>query len=642
MELRKKRIIINTDIPVIKTGLARNGKELVNYLYDTGKYEICYYACGCPWNNPDYERFPFLVHGTLPNNQSEVDLINRGGPEYARDSSYGLYNIDKIVQEFKPDVLIMSNDSWASEKYTSLPFWDKISCIPHKCIDSKPLTPNQVKYLKESKYFYVWSEWAKTMCHELGYKQVEFLTGIINAKNFYPLKKEKKLELRQRFNIAPNAFIVLDVFRNQIRKMVGQLMEGFSIFRKKNPDIPAYLLLHTFYAEQHGWDILRFREQFGIKPEELLATYVCRNCRNYEIKSYSGEEKNCPYCRAEKSQITINIEAGVTENELNEIYNISDCVIRMADAAGLEMPLVEALYSGTPLGTIPYASQTDFTNQNFVYSINCDLNAIQHGTQFKRAVPSPNSVADFMKYAANLSEAKRLEITEIGRKWALNRYSPEVVGKQWEQLIDSLPYTTWDFNFKQELKNPNAVIPEIENNIEWLKRLYKDILNMDVTDQDEGLRFWISKLKENAPRNEIEKYFRDIAQQENNKITASEFNFNSLFDDNGRKRLLFVIPESIGDILWIASLLEDAAEKYKDFDIYVACKQEMREILVGNPFIYKLIPYYPEFDSLVFLEGQGNNKGLVDIAFLPYVNTQKVLTYMHNNLFVTDYNINKI
>jgi len=401
MEFRKKRILINTDIPIIKTGLARNGKELINYLYSTDKYELCYYACGCPWDNPDYQRFPFLVHGTLPNNQQEIDLINRGGPEYTRDCAYGLYYIDRIVSEFKPDVIIMSNDSWASEKYPQKGFWNKISCIPQKTLDSSPLTPNQIKYLKESKHFYVWSEWAKQMCHDSGFKQVEFLTGIINPKNFKPLNELTRIDLRKRFNLPLDSFIILDVFRNQIRKMVGQLMEGFSFFRKTNPEKKAFLLLHTNYSEGHGWDIVRFRDQFNIKPEELLATYVCRACKNYEIKSFIGENANCPYCNTEKSQVTANIENGVTEVELNEIYNLSDCVIRMADAAGLEMPLVEALYAGSPLATIPYASQTDFTNQPFVYTINCSLAGIQHGTQFKRAIPEPNSVAAFMKYASN-------------------------------------------------------------------------------------------------------------------------------------------------------------------------------------------------------------------------------------------------
>lgn len=641
MELRKKRVLINTDNPLIKSGLARNGKELVNYLYDTDKYEICYYMCGCPWDNPDYARFPYLVHGTLPNNQAEIDLINRGGPENARDCAYGLYNIDRVVKEFKPDVIIMSNDSWASEKYPTKAFWNHISCLPHKTIDSLPLTPNQTKYLSDSKYFYVWSEWARDLCHSYGFKQTEFLTGIINPKNFYPLDLSKKMNLRQRFNLPQDSFIVLDVFRNQIRKMVGQLMEGYSMFRKNNPNIKSYLLLHTFFAEQHGWDIIRFREQFGIKPEELLATYVCRACKNYEIKHYQGEGLNCPYCHAEKSQQSANIEAGVTENELNEIYNLSDCVIRMADAAGLEMPLVEALYSGTPLATIPYASQTDFVSQSFVYNIKCSLAGIQHGTQFKRAIPDPDSVAAFMNYVSHLTSEEKKKITEAGRIWALNRYSPEVVGKQWEQLIDSLPYTTWDFDFKQKLKNPEAKISNIEDNVEWLQSLYKNILNMEVSENDSGLKFWLQKLRENAPRNEIENYFRQIAAQENQKITATEFDFNSLFDDTGRKRLLFVIPESIGDILWIASLLEDAAEKYKDFDIYLSCKPEMKEILSGNPYIYKIISYYSQFDNLLFLEGQGNNKGLVDIAFLPYIGTQKFLSYMHNNLDKLSYNISK-
>jgi hypothetical protein len=35
-------------------------------------------------------------------------------------------------------------------------------------------------------------------------------------------------------------------------------------------------------------------------------------------------------------------------------------------------------------------------------------------------------------------------------------------------------------------------------------------------------------------------------------------------------------------------------------------------------------------DSLTWLEGKGDHKGYFEIAFLPYVGTQRILTYMHN------------
>ena len=35
-------------------------------------------------------------------------------------------------------------------------------------------------------------------------------------------------------------------------------------------------------------------------------------------------------------------------------------------------------------------------------------------------------------------------------------------------------------------------------------------------------------------------------------------------------------------------------------------------------------------DNIFWLEGRGNHDGFFEIAFLPYVNTQRVVTFPHN------------
>ena len=45
-------------------------------------------------------------------------------------------------------------------------------------------------------------------------------------------------------------------------------------------------------------------------------------------------------------------------------------------------------------------------------------------------------------------------------------------------------------------------------------------------------------------------------------------------------------------------------------------------------------------DNLTWLEGQGDHKGFFEIAFLPFANTQRVLTYLHNAKDKLAYDIN--
>ena len=48
-------------------------------------------------------------------------------------------------------------------------------------------------------------------------------------------------------------------------------------------------------------------------------------------------------------------------------------------------------------------------------------------------------VEKFLRKVKETPTEKRAELGKQGRAWAINKFSVEVVGKQWEDLIDSLP-----------------------------------------------------------------------------------------------------------------------------------------------------------------------------------------------------------
>ena len=64
--------------------------------------------------------------------------------------------------------------------------------------------------------------------------------------------------------------------------------------------------------------------------------------------------------------------------------------------------------------------------------------------------------------------------------------------------------------------------------------------------------------------------------------------------------------------------------------MYVATQKEYFPILDGNPYIYRVINYSKQMDNIFWLEGRGEHKGYFEIAFLPYINTQKIITFTHN------------
>lgn len=107
-------------------------------------------------------------------------------------------------------------------------------------------------------------------------------------------------------------------------------------------------------------------------------------------------------------------------------------------------------------------------------------------------------------------------------------------------------------------------------------------------------------------------------------------NLLSMLDNTEKKKLLFCVPESAGDIFLSTSLLEDLKETYYDYDIYFACKEQYKDILLNNPFIYKWIPYMTIMEQSRLMEGFGEWGGVFDISILPVILTQRYFYYIHN------------
>lgn len=99
---------------------------------------------------------------------------------------------------------------------------------------------------------------------------------------------------------------------------------------------------------------------------------------------------------------------------------------------------------------------------------------------------------------------------------------------------------------------------------------------------------------------------------------------------NNKKKLLFIVPESAGDIFLATSLLKSLRNTYYEYEIYFACKEQYKDILVNNPYITKCIDYYPVMDNQIYMEGTAEWKGLFDISILATVLTQRVINYLNN------------
>jgi len=628
----KKKVLFHSNFHRAFTGFGKNAKNVLRYLHNTGKYEIVELANGLPVDAKIQDVTPWKVINSLPPPEEIPDWTK--SPDKERQMGYGAATIDRVIENEKPDIYIGAEDIWAFNGYWNKIWWNKITCAVWTTLDSLPLLPAAIEAAPKIKNYFTWASFAEKEFKRIGINHTSTLRGTLEPDDFYALEPSIKNNLRQRYNIPPigKCFITGFVFRNQLRKSVPNLLEGFKKFKDQNPQSNAKLLLHTHWSE--GWDIPRFIKDNGVNPADVLTTYFCKRCKEYEIKPFHGQNVDCRFCGAQKSQETANTGNGVSEEQLNEIYNLMDVYCHPFTSGGQEIPIQEAKLAELITLVTNYSCGEDCCTPESG-GIPLDWSSyFEPGTQFIKATTSPESISKNLNLVYNMPLQERVRLGKISREWTIENFSTKSIGSKLEKFIDSAPKCDWDFDFSFEPRNPNYNPPQITSDSDWLIDIYKNILKMNVDTMDEGHKNWMASMAQGRTREQILKFFKDTASRENssNKNPEKRTSLKDLIDDDKEKRLVVVMPRSIGDVYMTTSLLPSLAKNYPDYAIYFATNTINFPILDGNPYIYKCIPYHPQMDDLLFLEGKGEHEGFFDIAFLPNIGTQKIFNYQHNGM----------
>ena len=619
--MRKKTVLIHSNFCKALTGFGKNKKNILKYLQKTGKYKIVEAANGRVAGDPYLDTLPWDCYGCIPRNYDQLPDSQK------KAAGYGALEIENIVKKVKPDVYMGVEDIWAFENMPQQPWWNKINKMIWTTLDSVPILPQAIEFAPKIDNYYVWASFAEREMKKMGYDHVKTLRGSLDTSNFYRFSDEDRKKLRAYHQINQDDFVIGFVFRNQLRKSVPNILDGFKIFKEKNAN--AKLLLHTHWAE--GWDIPRLMQEKGISNTDVLTTYYCHVCDTYKVQPYVGQGIQCPSCGSKKSFNTTNISHGVSEEQLNEIYNLMDVYCHPFTSGGQEIPVQEAKLTELITLVTNYSCGEDSCSEE---SGGIPLNWHEYrepGTQFVKASTDSNHIAEMLQKVYDMSLDERQEQGVKSRQWVINNFSVESIGSQLEKILDEMPLIE-DFDFSHKPYNVSYKLPEGEITLEkFIIDLYENILYDKVDKNSSGVKHWMTKLtsKEATPE-QVYQHFIKVGQTENAK-RSNQIDFDSLFDDEDKgKRVAVVIPDSHTDVLLVNSLLKNLQRKHKGHNIYIFTKAENIEYIEDNPHVFKCLQYSPEIDSPLFLEGAGPSQGYFEYAYFPTATTQKFPCYTHN------------
>lgn len=565
---KKLRVLIHSNHSRLVTGFGKNAKNILMHLHEDPDIEVIEAGNGSKYGADLLT--PWKSYGTHPTDINILNAIKGDGPK-ERMAQYGYYTIDDIVEDCKPDVYLGVEDIWAFSEYQNKPWWNKINKVLWTTLDSLPILDQALQMEPLCDKMLVWASFAEKEMKKLGHENVQTLHGAVDYSNFKPL--DNRSQIRKNFGID-DCFVIGFVFKNQLRKSVPNILQGFKTFKEDNPEVKAKLLLHTDWAEiGSGWDIPRYIREMGINPEDVLSTYLCHSCGFYYISPYQGEDKDCPKCKKEKTFKTKSSVKGICEKQLNELYNCMDVYCHPFTSGGQELPIQEAKSAGLITLVTEYSCGTDscYKDQG---GIPLKWNEYREpSTQFIKASTCPNDIADKLWKVYSMRDSDKSELSTRGMEYVKQEFSTQTICDKLKKILFSL-------------KKPEP------------------------------------KEEENKP-------------QSKKTLSLEEV----LGDEGCENRIAVVLPESAGDILILNSLMENLKVTYPDKNIYIFTKPQFYPMIEDNPNVHKLLPYSPQVENLLFLEGRGDHEGYFDIAFLPNIGTQRHLNYLHNGKDKTQFEL---
>jgi glycosyltransferase involved in cell wall biosynthesis len=611
---KRKRIVFQSNFCKLMTGFAKNKKLLMKYLWEncSDKYEIIELSNGYSWSDKSIKTTPWPNYGTLPDDHEKLKELNNSDDARKNAAGYGLEMIDHAIEELQPDILVVQEDVWAVRGYVEKPWFSKIGVVIHTTLDSLPILKDAVDLASHANNYLVWASFAEKAMHEMGHKHVKTVHGIVDSKNICKLSDRDRAELRRVFGLQDN-FLIGFVFRNQLRKSVPNLLDGFKLFKSKNPESKAKLLLHTCFSE--GWPIPTLIKEKGIDPKDILTTYVCKKCKNYQIHPFKGPLVQCGFCKEQNSCETTNIKNGVTEKQLNEIYNLLDVLCHAFSSGGQELPIQEAKLAELITLVTDYSCGTDGCSEESG-GLPLAWNEYREiGTNFIKASTCPISISNQLEKVYKMDPIEKTKMEKKSRQYVLDNYSSEVVGKKFEEIFDNLPFV--DYKYKKVQKECNIYF-EPDSSLgdkEWVESLYENILNEK---DPNGTAHWFQRLKTDAKREDVLNYFFRVGASNNQSFYFANM-LKEVESDKNSKRIAVVVPEKEEEIIATTSILDSLKKEYPDHHIYFFTKPEYFDLISGNPNVYKVLNYSKKMEDPLFFEGKGDSTSYFDIAYLPFL-----------------------
>lgn len=465
--MRKKRILFCTEATFLNTGYATYSREILKYLYNTGKYEIAELAAYAQDN--DYRsNAPWRFYGVMPSSDNKYLQAS-----YRSDmiGQFGGFAFERVCLSFLPDIVCDIRDFWMLSFAHNSPFRNMFNWVIMPTVDAAPQAKDWIDVYNSADACLSYSKWSGDVLKKQSGGKINYM-GVASPsadKAYNPVSN--KNNLKSSLGIDPSIKIVGTVMRNQRRKLYPDLFCAFRKFLDSVDNKNEYkLYCHTSYPDA-GWDIPELLNEYGLHSNTLF-TYVCPDTNKFFVSPFNGAIAQSPFTGKFSARLS-NVKNGVSYEELSTIMNLFDVYVQYANCEGFGLPQVEAAACGVPVMSVDYSAMTSVVRQLGGNPIPVKALYKEMETGCERAIPDNDKFAQMLKTFFDKPESIRKKEGYDTRLNFLKEFQWEQSGKVWEHCFDSMPVKpieeTW--RCKPKIIEPQPLPTDIP------KQTYSDITN---------------------------------------------------------------------------------------------------------------------------------------------------------------------
>lgn len=432
--MERKKILCMTDSPKLHTGFAGVGREVMTYLQRTGKYDI---KCIGWFHQETNEE---VIYPIIPTEKDDKGRITQ-------QDKYGHVSFNKVVDDFKPDLVWTLGDHWMVEHVARVHNRKTFKWVMYCPIDGHPSPSKWKTAFENADVLVAYGKYGMdVMKHRAPSANIKYIYHGVDTNAFKPIPEEDRVVVKKSvIGVELDKVIIGIVARNQPRKAFDKLFEAY-----------FYILNGLYMICEDCKKITVF--PFDVIKKEAFRVKSCKHCGGTNLKQgekrddvrlyIHGAIQDCGWDLTDlqhdynlNGKILVNpslrIGVGVSAFTLNGIYNAFDVFTLPTRGEGFGLPVLEAMSAGIPVVTTDYSAHPEWCDGAGILVPPVALEA-EPLTNIRRAIIDVDLYVTSLMSLIN-DEVLRKKYGKAGREKALTM-DWSIICTQWEKLVDDILY----------------------------------------------------------------------------------------------------------------------------------------------------------------------------------------------------------